>query len=791
MKSLCLLAFALFAISLEALEINRDFTIVTGKLSSDPEIRAASILSSCLEKVFGAGLKTVKEEEHDGKSPAIFIGDTNYAAERQIHSAQFGEEEHYIRADEKNLIVCGGKPRGLLYAVYEVLEQFAGCTKLTPVDDYIPRKESFTVPEGKAFRGQPFFQMRQLRIASLDEKVYQFFSWHKINNHAALNPKFMRLYNRYSDCGSGHSFFSYSNTFPQNRPELFSMNAKGIRERATSFTGPGQFCLSNPEVRKLVKKEVARRIARYEKICREQGCPPPAFYNIATNDNSSYCRCPGCKALMKKYGNVFSGALIDFINDIAGAFPEQRFQTFAYQISQEPPSNIRARDNVIIQFAMQCVIFRDADCDLTRPLEHPFNRKVMNRMRQWQKVAKHFAVWQYGDMHNQTSPSPYTVIPTLPQNFRFYAGIGASGLLSETCYQDLNRLISPPAFYDLQVYMTAKLMENPYLDDQALITDFMEKFYGPAAGKMMEYYRFLIRKMSAEDKSLCSVAVEGRDYLAHEFFHTVEKLLDEAEYTVRNDNVYLNRVRQERIPVDFALLHLWNRLEMDRDRNLNLTRKSVIDRLENILPYSLNKYLGRENRPKLNRSLKQAEEREAARIMLLRNPIPVPPQFADEVIVQYSMLQNGSQTRYLAPDADALYGKALVLKKTGNPVYDTPELHRKPFVTGIYDATLKKNVLKKRFSPEELKQDEKYHLYYLGRTAIPGEHKLSMYAHWTWTLRTHHTLQMTYSWADADREYDIYLSLKFTGPAYVKGSKKENAVYLDRVIYVKKGTASN
>ena len=790
MKKIFLISLALFSLSLGALEVNRDFTIVTGNLSNDPEIRAVEIFSSCLERVFGSRLKTVKEEQYDGKSPAIFIGDTAYAAGKQIRSADFGEEEHYIRSDGKNLIMSGGRPRGLLYAVYEVMERFVGYTKLTPVDDYIPQKKSFSVPDDKVFRGQPFFQMRQLRIASLDEKVIQFFSWHKMNSNVSLNSKFRRLYNRLSDCGSGHSFFSYSNTFPKDRPELFSMNAGGRRERATSFAGPGQFCLSNPEVRKLVKKEVARRIAEDQKICAEQGYPPLAFYNIATNDNKSYCLCPGCKALMKKYGNVFSGALIDFINDIAGAFPEQRFQTFAYQISEVPPSNIKVRDNVIIHFAMQCVIFKDVDCDLTRPLEHPFNRKVMSRMKQWQKIANHFAIWQYGDIHHQTSPSPYTVIPTLAQNFRFYADMGSSGLLSETCYMDSSYLISPPAFYDLQVYLTVKLMENPYLDDQALIADFMKKFYGPAAVKMMEYYRFLVGRMAMEDKSLCSVTVEFRDYLDHDFFHTVEQLLSEAENAAGNDDAYLNRVRQERIPVDFALLHLWNQLKMGSGKNFNLTREAVIDRLEKNLPYSLNKYLGRENRPQLSRSLKQAKEREAARIMLLRNPIPVPPQFANEVILQYSMLQNGGEVRRVVPDAEALYGKALVLKKTGNSALDTPELHRKPFSAGIYDATLKRHVLKKSFPLEQLKQDEKYHFYYIGRTAIPGEHKLSMYAHWTWMLRTHHTLQQTYNWADADREYDIYLSLKFTGPAYVKGSKKEDAVYLDRVIYVKKGTVS-
>ena len=36
-----------------------------------------------------------------------------------------------------------------------------------------------------------------------------------------------------------------------------------------------------------------------------------------------------------------------------------------------------------------------------------------------------------------------------------------------------------------------------------------------------------------------------------------------------------------------------------------------------------------------------------------------------------------------------------------------------------------------------------------------------------------------------DAKYNIYISVKLTGPDYVPGSKKENAMYVDRVIVTK------
>ncbi|MBR1952754.1 MAG: hypothetical protein IKA32_09265 [Lentisphaeria bacterium] len=41
--------------------------------------------------------------------------------------------------------------------------------------------------------------------------------------------------------------------------------------------------------------------------------------------------------------------------------------------------------------------------------------------------------------------------------------------------------------------------------------------------------------------------------------------------------------------------------------------------------------------------------------------------------------------------------------------------------------------------------------------------------------------------ASKENVWDTYFSAKFTGPAYVKGSKKENAIYVDQVVLVRPG----
>ena len=100
-------------------------------------------------------------------------------------------------------------------------------------------------------------------------------------------------------------------------------------------------------------------------------------------------------------------------------------------------------------------------------------------------------------------------------------------------------------------------------------------------------------------------------------------------------------------------------------------------------------------------------------------------------------------------------------------------------------------LLRRVFKPEELAQDEKYHLYLVGRTVPNVYHRLVLWGHVSWSLRLMELLKPALDATDPDREMDIYVSCKVTGPAYVKGSAKENAVYVDKVVCVKRNTIDN
>ena len=71
----------------------------------------------------------------------IFLGATQFAQKNGVRFFSFGMEESLIRSCGKDLIICGGFPRGTLYGVYEFLERFAGVAWLDPFTTVIPKKK--------------------------------------------------------------------------------------------------------------------------------------------------------------------------------------------------------------------------------------------------------------------------------------------------------------------------------------------------------------------------------------------------------------------------------------------------------------------------------------------------------------------------------------------------------------------------------------------------------------------------------------------------------------------------
>ena len=70
----------------------------------------------------------------------------------------------------------------------------------------------------------------------------------------------------------------------------------------------------------------------------------------------------------------------------------------------------------------------------------------------------------------------------------------------------------------------------------------------------------------------------------------------------------------------------------------------------------------------------------------------------------------------------------------------------------------------------------------LGKARLVSDSQI--WFHWSWRLGFK-CLASVYSEVEPDTQYSIWVSAKLQGPAYSPGSKKDDAVAVDRIIVIK------
>ena len=103
------------------LEKSRPVTIVLADSPTVAEQTAAKELDTYLSKMTGVPCVIVPEAK--AANCAIYVGPTALAQQAGIDCRELDKEEWILRASDGNLIVAGGRPRGTLYGVYDLLER--------------------------------------------------------------------------------------------------------------------------------------------------------------------------------------------------------------------------------------------------------------------------------------------------------------------------------------------------------------------------------------------------------------------------------------------------------------------------------------------------------------------------------------------------------------------------------------------------------------------------------------------------------------------------------------------
>ncbi len=505
--------------------------IVVDQDATGVELRAAQELSTSLERVTGARFPLVQYPA-DPPSQCIVVGRgrqaERFASKQELDS--LGDEEILIRTSGSRLLLSGGRPRGTQYAVYHFLQRYCGVRWWTPWASHYPQRRDLTLGSIDV-RYQPTFESRDpfWHVAFDPDWAARNFS---NSQSARLRP----------DQGGAIVYKGFVHTFyPLVPPEKhFAQHPEWYSEIDGKRTSDhAQLCLSNPELRAFVVKQVKAWL-------RE--APEARIISVSQNDWHKPCACQECKATDDAEGS-HAGSLLVFVNHVAASiaaeFPQVAVDTLAYQYTRKPPKNVKPLPNVIVRL---CSI----ECNFREPLDHSSNAAFADDIRGWAKICNRLYIWDYTtDFAHYVQPHPNWFV--LGANVRFFARHSVRGLFEQGAYQSPGSEMA-----ELRSWVLAQLLWNPDRDDASLIREFLDGYYGAAAPLIAQYLELFHR--ASQGYNLTCFSSTDTPFHRLEPLRQAETLWEQAEKAVADNMELVRRVRMARLPLHYVWLARWNPL---------------------------------------------------------------------------------------------------------------------------------------------------------------------------------------------------------------------------------------
>lgn len=355
---------------------------------------------------------------------------------------------------------------GTLYAVYDFLETL-GMRWFMPFEELglvIPERRTINVPSMK-LKKEPQFASRWLLLCGMGNNPVEFL-WYK----------------QLKQGGTFDQWPSHSSSIitVKNRPEMLSYSGgKPI------LSGPGVFLprLSSPQLRAelaeyLVKVNDAFPELPYLPIGQPDGWIVLDDRDVAAGWDK------------KEEGNRgrFADYTWDFVLDVANQVRRQRpnakFCTMSYGYNKKPPKSIATVPaDVAIYLCQNSTMTPPFDADLELRAE-------------WLKKAPEsdIFIYDYYLAHyprRSMVPVPAIFTALMERNFNALPD-RCRGILTELSWRASKSdvLVGLPGINHLMIYLHAKFTWDKNLDVKATLADYYEKFYGPAAQEMKEFFEY-------------------------------------------------------------------------------------------------------------------------------------------------------------------------------------------------------------------------------------------------------------------------------------------------------------
>lgn len=505
-----------------------EYIIVLSATADAVEQTAAAELRDHLQQVTGARLEIRSERDVKADVPQIVLGQAGRARELlpSLDVKSLGPDAVVLKTVGRNLVLTGRPPRGTLYAVYSLLEDVVGCRWWTAEECSLPKRPTLLIPRQDTTYAPPLWYREAFYRDAFDGV---FAARSKCNGqHDQVAVEY----------GGHYRFAGFVHTFYPLLPpaKYFKAHPEWYSELHGKRTGENaQLCLTNPE---MLKELTANALARLRKD------PGVGLISVSQNDCAGRCQCARCQAVEAEEGSP-AGPLLRVVNAVAEAvereFPDVLVETLAYQYTRKAPAVTRPRKNVVVRL---CSI----ECSFVQPLEGKQNETFCNDIRAWSRVAPHLFIWDYvTNFSNYILPHPN--LRVLAPNIRFFVDNHVIGL-----FEQGDAGCSVGDFVRLRAWLLAHLMWDPRRDPEALIREFAQGYYGPAAPHLVAYLNHLHDAAERSGIYLKCYMHDTSTWMTLADMNRATQLFDQATAAVAGDPVLAARVRRERLSLDHAWL---------------------------------------------------------------------------------------------------------------------------------------------------------------------------------------------------------------------------------------------
>ena len=578
---------------------------------------AADQLAEYMEKISGVRPMVIEGEPDPIPERGIWIGyqpllkklfpDTDFDFKRP--------EEILIKANGQHLVIAGrdrwdpehmeGWGRlapitgrqleyGTINAVYTFLQDYLHVRWLWPGEsgeDILPRETIAFAPF--EYRYAPQIRSRNSLFVGLAPGYSK-------DGPEQLWARFQRLQLDALKIAGNHGFGDWWEKYREQHPDFFALQPDGTR---SGWPGDryAKLCDSSPAVWEQWLQEV-------EETLRED--PTRTVFNASPNDGwpSGHCVCENCRAWDHPGGAIVTyrwqgitedrPAITDrhvtFANTLARLlkkrFPDRALfvQMHAYGLSRPAPVGVAPDDNVIISSVANFHMRGEGVSDE--------RTKHMQQFKDWAAVAPNLA-WRpnLGNAVGLQWGMPDVAMTQAAEDFRFVADHGCIGLL-------FDRLWGHWSTQGPHYYLVARLAWDPHIDADAVMEDYYERGFGPAARQVKAYWTLMEQtrnEMVAKEKNRLR-AYELPRYYTAELLDRAEGLLKEAaRQAVNGPAVCGKRVAFVQGGLDYTRLVVdtrrWmQKVEESKAQDLEAVEKvhacwaSALDMKKRLTPFSIN-----------------------------------------------------------------------------------------------------------------------------------------------------------------------------------------------------------